>query len=424
MNSFVKVAAWSAALFAMASPAFGRVKDIHPEKLPQVPAVQQAYQDVDKVEDMVRQWSDKWRYDTPKKKVALQLKKDLSELQKAAAAAPDNTELLLLTGLVAHYAYNLDVENAHDIVVKMLNQAQALAPNDPRGPWFLAIHECQTFLMLDGMKKFLAVEQVHEWRELPANFWDDYLECSVQANMPAHGLRAADHILALKGGPSPLRDIYIRILQERITQSDPSTDYTAKQVWTARQSDAKVAFTDTMHGFAFVAPENWKTSIPDIKNGLAVVQFETGPYAGNGDQVIPNILILARPPKTGEGLEDFLKSFLANQSHEPVQAISCPVQECLAVEALKPKAYGKAGDGHGFFVAFKRNAPEYPGLIFEQPSEPPKGEPGKVQYYHPNETMHRLSGPIYYLVLLDTAASVRDKAMTDFESFLKSMQLE
>jgi hypothetical protein len=423
MNPIIKITLGTA-LLAATLPAFGRIKDIHPEKLPQVSAVQKAYEDVGKVEDMVRQWSNQWGYDTPRKEVAALLNRSLGELQRAAAATPDNTELLLLTGLVAHYAYNLDVDKTHAIVVEVLNQVQTLSPKDPRGLWFLGMHECQTFLMQDGMRKFLTLETAYPWKDLPATFWDDYLECSVQANMPAHGLRAADHALALNAGPWSYRNIYIQILRERVKQPEPSADYPAKQVWNAQPSDAKVTFTDTMHGFAILASGNWKTSIPDIKHGLATAQLEIGPYTGNGDNVVPNILVLARKPKIGETLEEFLKSFLRDQSYQPAPATACPVQECLAVEALKPKAYGKDGDGHGLFVAFKHEAPEYPGLIFEQPAAPPQRKPGKVQYFHPPETMQRLDGPIYYLVMLDTAESVRDKAIVDFESFLKDMQVE
>jgi len=88
----------------IAIPAFAGLHDIHPEKLPQTPEVQKAYADLVKLEPMVETWSPTWRYETPKADVAALLKTSQGRLQEALAATPDNEELLLIYGLVAHYA--------------------------------------------------------------------------------------------------------------------------------------------------------------------------------------------------------------------------------------------------------------------------------------------------------------------------------
>ena len=97
-------------LFSSANTVCADVKDIRMEKLPPDVRGAKAYADVLNVEPMVKQWSDQWHYDVAKTTVAIGLKQALEDLQKAMVSAPTNEELLLLTGLTAHYAYNLDVD--------------------------------------------------------------------------------------------------------------------------------------------------------------------------------------------------------------------------------------------------------------------------------------------------------------------------
>src|SRR5271157_822574 len=150
-----------------ATPAFASLEDIQKAKLPQTSAVQQAYNDVLAIEPMVVGWSNHWDYPTPKNEVESRLQADLSALQTAALAAPDNEDLLLLTGLAAHYAYNVDVESAYDVAVDADEKAAMLAPDDYRPGWFLGIHQCAATETAKGMNNLLAVEQKFPWQSLP-----------------------------------------------------------------------------------------------------------------------------------------------------------------------------------------------------------------------------------------------------------------
>jgi hypothetical protein len=47
-----------------------------------------------------------------------------------------------------------------------------------------------------------------------------------------------------------------------------------------------------------------------------------------------------------------------------------------------------------------------------------------VKYYRPNQIQQRISGKLYYLVLLDTAASIEEPALKDFDFFLKNLTVE
>ena len=414
-----------AAAFLAVAPAGAGLIDVRVEKLPQEKPVLKAYADVATIEVLVRKWHDKWTYDVPKADAVATAKASLAELQKALGSSPDNEELLLLTGLVAHYAYNLDIQEAYDVAASSLEKAAKLAPADPRPGWFLGIHQCQADQPNDGMQKLLATEQLLPWEQLPPSFWDDYVYCASIANMPAHTLRAGDRLTRLRAAPSQERDFLMETARKRLKIPDLTATYSGRgQVWGAEKHDSQVAFTSSMCGISVTVPGAWRVGMSDAVKGACRLLFDTGPLPGKAGDVFPNILVIVRQPKPNETLADFLKSFLYGATAERISAI-CPSDGCLALETVKLGAYGPEGDGHLMLAAFKRDAPEFPGLLFEKPAGPPaiKGN-GPMQYFLPEERLRRLDGPLYYLVTLDTAESVRTKAVIDYTTFLAGMRVE
>jgi hypothetical protein len=114
-----------------------------------------------------------------------------------------------------------------------------------------------------------------------------------------------------------------------------------------------------------------------------------------------------------------------NGTFEPFLPARCPAAACIAMRGIQKGIYGKDGDGHGRVVVFERDQPEFPGLIFETPREIPKsaGE-GGMKFYTPNQIQQRMPGKLYYLVMLDTAASIEEPAMKDFDFFLENLTVE
>ena len=404
-------------------PALAALEDIRKDALPQEAAVLTAYSDMVAVEAMVHDWRDKWPFDTPKAGVVSTAKASLREFQKALGSSPDNVELLLLTGLAAHYAYNVDVAEAYDVAVSSLDRAAKLAPGDYRSGWFLGIHQCQASEIKDGMERLLATERLVAPEQLPYGFWDDYILCATVANIPAHALQAGARMRKLRAPPSNQRDFYLETARKRFKTTDPAATYSQEEVWRVENLGSRVEFTSSMCGLGLSVPRDWKIGAADAQKGICRMVVETSADQGKAGDVFPNILVIVRQPKKGETLEDFLRSFLDGAATKGV-APSCPGQDCLALETVKAGAYGAEGDGHFMTVAFRRDAPEFPGLLFEKPAGPPATGKEGVQYFRPVERLHRLEGPLYYLVALDTAASVRTKAMIDFAAVLAGMRVE
>jgi hypothetical protein len=424
MTALAKLISPLVTLLWVATPSGASLKDIRTDRLPQRESVQKALAETSAVEQFAQAWSDKWRYQTPKDVVASRLKDSLAILQTALASAPDNPELLLLTGLVAHYAYNVDVEEAYDVAVKSLQKAHQLASDDFRAEWFLGAHECQGAVVKEGMDMLLGVERRWPWDHLPSGFWDDYMSCASVANMPAHVLRAGFYVSKLSAVPSEYRNILMEIARKRFKTPELGVTYSGKDIWETRNENSRLVFTSYMCGFSFTALPEWNLHRLEVQKGTCLVQLETGPHPSKSGHVIPNLLMLARQAKAGEALDDFMKSFGTYPSAKAVEVTHCPSERCLAYEVMRPNAYGAAGNGYGFLMVFERQAPEFPGLLFEEPAGPEAPKDGKVRYFRPSERIRRMEGKLYYMVMLDTADSVLNEAKQDYNILLKHLKAE
>jgi hypothetical protein len=374
---------------------------------------------------MAHNWSSTWAYDTPKTQVVSLLSSSLRDLRSAETAAPQNEELLLLTGIVAHLAYNVDVEETYEVAVQSFETANKLAPADYRPEWFLASHRCQSNELKAGMEQMLAIEIRNPWQQLPVDFWDDYINCSTMSMMPAHTLRAIDHVVHLGESPSSYGSA-ADIAHNRYKSTDANTTYPAHDAWQATQGAGDVQFTSQLCGMGFSAHKDWHMDIKDVAKGVCISMIETGPYPSKSGQGTPTILVLSRTTKPQERLDDFVQSFLRNYpSARPITAPSCPSDKCVAFEIVTNTMYQSEGGGHLLAVGFAEQPPDFPGLLFEKPDAPPKDDSGqKVRYYRPTEKLHRLPGILYTVVELDSNASIFEKAAADFQYLLKSIHLD
>lgn len=423
MKVWLKRAVLILAFLLPASPALAGLKAIHRNLLPKDKQVRQAYANVLSVESYARNWSPTWHYRIPKSKVVSLLKSSLAALQNARRTAPKNEELLLLTGLVAHYAYNVDVKGSYRIAVESLEEAHKLAPADYRPEWFLGIHQCEGDKVKQGMGRFLAIENRYPWRKLPVGFWNDYVTCATLASMPAHVLRAVSHLKAL-GKPSADVEYSAKLARNAFKPTVSTADYPAREVWKVDKSGSSLKLTNTMFGFAFSAPASWKVEVGDAVKGVSSVRIRTGPDPGKASSVFPEILVLAHKARPRETLSDFLKQVTPHVKLTPATLPGCIAPQCLAYKGSNPQWYKTEGGGVTILEVFKRKAPKFPGLLFESPKSPHVSHGKRLKYFGSVSRLHRLPGTLYYLVLLDTARSVHKKAESDYGKFLKHLQVE
>ncbi len=276
-----------------------------------------------------------------------------------------------------------------------------------------------------GADEFLSIESSQTWDQLPVAFWEDYINCATIANMPVHTLRAIGYLGKLRA-PNPSGfDSALDIAHNRIVPFDPKKEYETKEVWSSAAKGEDWDFTSTTCGVHLRTHGDWAINHLAVTKGSCVGYFSTGPYKATVRDLSPSILLLVKQPAENETLQEFSKKFLTDGTFEPFVPVRCPAAACIAMKVVQPGMYEKDGDGHGRVVVFERDQPEFPGLIFEAPVEIPKSEVGKgVTYYRPSQTQQRIPGKLYYLVLLDTASSIEEPAMKDFDFFMQNLTVE
>jgi len=416
------------ALLLVSLPSTGQLKDIDSTKLPQSPAVQAAFRSAQDLEPYARTWTPNWNHTVPKAQVQEKLADDLGILSKALQADPSNHELQLLTGLVAHFAYNLNDEAAFQIATDNLSKAATANPADIRGEWFLGIHQCQALQVVDGMNRLLSVEVKD--KNPPADFWYDYITCASIAILPAHTLRAIDRAVA-GGESSESYQQFSEIAASRYKTADLTKTIPSHGAWTDEQlPNNRLALTSRLCGISFAVKDDRDLRVSEISNGVCTVT--SNPPITKGTPVA-TILLMAERPTQGQSLDEFVKSFLTrndvfNDDKTKVSTapdLPCPVEHCLSLDLLVPGIYWKQGGAHILVVAFERDEPRYDGLPFEEPQGPPVTKPTETPVaFHFNYVFHRIPGKLYYLVLLDSNQQIFAASKPEFDDFLKSLVVE
>jgi len=391
-------------------------------KLPQTADVQSAYRNALTVERYAQSWSNQWSYSVPKADVAKTLTASLETLLKANKSAVDNHELQLATGLVAHFAYNLDVEAAYKPAVEFLSKASQGNPTDIRGSWFLGIHECQALHVISGMTRLLAVEA--SAKSLPSDFWSDYIACANVAIMPAHALRGIDRAVELGSPREDYRNVR-DIGESRYKTADLSKPVNEHDAWTSDDLEGgRLKFTSRLCGISFVANGNWTLQVPPVSNETCKAWMT--PPAKKG-QPSPTILVMARMAKEGETLDAFAREMLENPTKgtSDLSSAPCPVEHCARLELVDKSIYSKQGGAHALLMTFERPLPRYDGLLFETPQEPPAtGKINTPVAFRFALQYRRMPGRIFYAVLLDSNAQIFDGAKPDWEVVVKSVVAE
>jgi hypothetical protein len=412
----------------MSSSCIAQLKKIDATKLPQSPAVQAAFRSAQELERFANTWSVNWNYDIPKAQVQDKLADDVGILSKALQADPSNHELQLLTGLVAHFAYNVNDEAAFQIATDNLSKAAAADPTDIRGEWFLGIHQCQSLQVVDGMSRLLSVEAKD--KNPPADFWYDYVTCASIAILPAHTLRAIDRAVAGGDPPETYRQLS-EIAASRYKTADLSKTIPSHSAWSDEQlPNNRLRLTSHLCGMSFAVGDDRDLQVGDVSNGACMVTSNPPTHKG---KPVASILLLAKRPAEGQSLDAFVKSFLKdhdifNDGKAQVNTapdLPCPVERCLSLDVLAPGIYWKQGGAHILLVAFERDEPRYDGLPFEKPQGPPITKPQeKPVTFHFAYISHRIPGKLYYLVLLDSNQQIFAGSKPEFEDFLKSLAVE
>ncbi len=356
--------------------------------------------------------------------------KALHTLEQARKQAPNNKELQLLTGLVAHLASNLGIDEAYD---PALNLLQPQAKEDFRAAWFLGIHQCQSNFSVAGMQQLLNVE--NSTKPLPGAFWQDYADCASATNMPVHVIRAFDNARKTPDG-LPANEQNGQLEQIARNRTKPSTDtasYPAKEAWHQEKTVGGVRFTSSVCGESFLTPATTSVKLGDTANGMCLVTINSEQYPSRYGPSSASILLLTQTARSGESLEAFSQRVLEAQhllkdprhpDKASVTGVPCPVATCLSFEIVTDKVYKEEGGAHLLAVFFQSDQPAYPGLCLEIPQPMQKVSNTSGQPVTPEPILQRLNGTLYTFVSLDANHDIYPRSRTDFDDLLKSLVVD
>jgi hypothetical protein len=423
MKNFLRPLVPLAVVLLATTVAFPQITQIDRSKLPQDAPVQSAYQSLLPIDQYARTYEATWRFPVPKPDVASHLSLALHTLEDAQKQNSTNKELQLFTGLVAHLAYNLNIEEAYQPAMNLL---QPRVADDFRAQWFLGIHQCQSNDTIGGMQHLLGVEVTNQ--KLPGDFWQDYANCASVTFMPAHAVRAYDIADTANGGPvDPQLE---QIARNRIKPSSNANVYTDRQAWSEIETGKTVRFTSTLCGVSFDSPSDDAVNIGNkIENGSCYAGVETPRYKTRTQPSSATMSLHSEAASPGQTLASFAHAYLDKPDFASAKAspgLFCPTNECLAYELITDKIYYLQGGAHALLLFFASEPPRYPGLKLERPIALPKPGPKSSgpAFYRPQETFQRLPGVRYFVIILDANQDIYPKARIDFDKFIKSLVVD
>ncbi|NLW48317.1 MAG: hypothetical protein GXY86_13410 [Firmicutes bacterium] len=407
--------------------ANAKVDQINPKKGMPRKELTKIRKEIERLEPMVVNWTPTWSYNVPKEDIEKKLIAYYQELDNYSSQYPDNLELALFKGLVAHYAYNLDLKEYYQLAIKSFQQAAAIDSTDYRVDWYWGVHLVKSNNIKAGMEKLQSVKNIEpNPKKLPFSYWEDFAYCSLIARMPSHVLLGVERAKQTKTKRS--KDMLNTLAQHAANQlKEPPQDSQLgpDQVWTVYQDSDHINYRNRIFGFTLQVPASWLAEPTGCQNNSAAIFIIPPTKKGLTGEVSSTMLLLARWMKAGEDINDFLSEVLdPRYSFKEVQS-DLNWEGVKAYQGTAEDVYSDEAGARNCLIAFSRKEPEQPGLLLEFPVELNQSDSeAVVSYYRSEDEYTRFSGEIYYLLILDTTDSVYEEAKEEFDLVIKNLIVE
>lgn len=397
------------------------LKDIRTSSLPDDSAVKAALLDAQQMEPWVRAYSPSWNAPVTKEEAVARLAMDMHAVEVARAKHPESEEIALLSGLIASYAFNLDVKDSWVVAPDALDAAIKISPNDLRGKWFLAAHNCQTGkFLIDGMTGMLEVEAANH-EVLPASFWIDYIACATETLMPAHAFHAASYLHG-----TDLKDPLVDAVMGKMKgTASPQTEYKPEELWSSFPTEGGTFYRSYACGISFTAPSEWKPQFYPIAHGVCAVVLEMPPFKGVDGAWVPNVAIVAHAESASDMFADYAENLEGKRGVKvgnPQLKALCPVANCRTSDIFDRSLYPSEGGAHAWLLQLDRAQPPVSGIALEP--GPRRFSTADSGNHRPPNYLARFPGNIYYSILLDSAVSILPQANPMFTDFVKTIRVD
>ncbi len=410
-------------LVATGSAAHASLSAINIDRLPPGKDVAQLLDDLKVLETVAENWSPEWRHELPKKEAVSLAERTLRKIDTLLSEnEASGGELLLLKGLTAHYAYNLDVKECFETAVESLQKARKTFPADCRPLWFLGTHYVKAAEPEKGVPLLKqAAEKCGD--NLPLAFWEDYAYAAVLAAMPAAGSYALDRVKAGNGGVLTERITAVAEgLKRRLVSPVPGKEYELDDVWRFEEKDGMARLVNGMYGFMVDVPVDWRINPFGVQKGRSGIGIRL-PKKGKWPPPL-EVVVFVSPASPETAPEKVLRKFLAEAGRKSFSSIVGPAVSTngkfLWVESRRKKGSRVVAG------IVRRQQPAYPGLLFESPHNLPQQKDNSQvpRYYTPVKQLTRLQCDLDYLIMIEGAPAAFDQGHADLELLLRNLVIE
>jgi tetratricopeptide (TPR) repeat protein len=376
-------------------------------------------------EQLYNHWSPNWNASIEKTEVITKLKALYSGIDSITTK---NTEAWLLLGDLAHYLYNLDVQDYYDKAVAGYQQAQSITPKDYRGYWFIGNHYSLSAQPLQAIQAFRQAVQY-----LPPQpsflFWNEYAGACMFAGMYGTARYAAHQVSILQGHTSKIETDIIKMSAKSMKPPPIDTTMQDKDVWNFQgRLGQNLILNSWVMGAQISVDSLWHLQLGGYDKHLSFAMIMPKKITSKkGVEIGYSFLVLIKVADENESLQQFLDKFTSASKINGRKSVSLSFSEAnngLAYETKDPTVYPDIGGAHGYAIAIQRNMPEFPGLRLERPAKMPKADTGKVNYYVAQQKNSRLNAKLYYLILFDSCEDIHDESLAVFNNFLSNLVIE
>src|SRR5665213_230764 len=203
-------------------------------------------------------WSPEWQASVPKQQVI----NNLTSLYDGLILRDNkNAETYLLLGDIAHYLYNLNIEEFYSKAVLNYQKAGSLSPNDYRVYWFLANHYSLSAQPTLAIQTYQVAQKF-----LPQHpsflFWTEYSIACANAGMVSTAKFAAHQASIAQEKSTTIEDQMTTIAKHQLITTPVDTTLQDKDVWQIPgRNGGNMIFNNAVVGLQFQVDSNWQLQL-------------------------------------------------------------------------------------------------------------------------------------------------------------------
>jgi len=396
-----------------AAAAIANVKFIDLAKISNDPKLVAAFNYIKQNLPFYDHWTSDWTYNRPKTEFIVKLEENYTLFSRLDNK---NEEHFLLLGDIAAYLYNLNDSAFYSKVLDNYQLAIKKNKEDFRAYWFIGYFYAVSNSPAEAVANFLTAQQLLPDQQPPA-FWNDYAFAALVANMPSHCLFAMEKIRKITGEPGELETQVGKVVRQRVVGVSMDSSYSKKDLWTGTKG-RKSTFISRPLGIKILVDSSWIVSLYNYANRQTAFVL-TPPTIPNkeGTEIHYTIALIMKVANDTDELEHFIDNFVAQYPYKNKIAFSRRFDKMVAYEIKDKTMYAGIGGAHSYMVGIERDAPQFPGLLLENPATLPEGSAGKVTFYAPSGSRGRFKERIFYAIVLDSCEDIHDQSLAIFKTF-------